>query len=125
MKRIVITTKKEKAALELMKESVLQLKDYIEDHHKNNNYKSEGNDFSLLNLMMEISNDWFGNILNKFEEAKEKGFFVMNKNERDKIKSIIDFFWNSSGEIFFAPNLFDLAHDLLKEDDEVVIRITE
>jgi hypothetical protein len=115
---LIIITKKEKAAAHLMKESILQIKDYIEENKEDSNLKEEQGAFSLIIFMAEISMSWMIKTIAKIDESLAMGKVWLESEEVIRIKSLIDFYKESSGELFFAPNLFDIAHDLLTEPQE-------
>ena len=55
---IRIITKKEKAAIELMKESILQIKEYLDDNYPRDKKNYKVNEFSLTLFMAAISSEW-------------------------------------------------------------------
>lgn len=115
---LIIITKKEKAAAHLMKESILQIKDYIEENKEDSDLKEEQGAFSLIFFMAEISMSWMISTVGKIDTALSTGKVWLEAEEVVRIKSLVDFYKESSGDLFFASNLFDIAYDLLTEPEE-------
>lgn len=115
---LIIITKKEKAAAHLMKESILQIKDYIEENKEDSDLKEEQGAFSLIFFMAEISMSWMVSTVEKIDAALSTGKVWLEAEEVVRIKSLVDFYKESSGDLFFASNLFDIAYDLLTEPEE-------
>lgn len=115
---LIIITKKEKAAAHLMKESILQIKDYIEENKEDSALKEEQGAFSLIFFMAEISMSWMISTVGKIDTALSTGKVWLEAEEVVRIKSLVDFYKESSGDLFFASNLFDIAYDLLTEPEE-------
>ncbi len=118
---LIIITKKEKAAAHLMKESILQIKDYIEENKEGSDLKEDQGAFSLIFFMAEISMSWMTSTIEKIDEALSTGKVWLESEEVVRIKSLIDFYKESSGDMFFASNLFDIAHALLTEPQEAEV----
>ncbi len=115
---LIIITKKEKAAAHLMKESILQIKDYIEENKEDSDLNEDQGAFSLIFFMAEISMSWMISTVEKINIALSTGKVWLEAEEVVRIKSLVDFYKESSGDLFFASNLFDIAYDLLTEPEE-------
>lgn len=115
---LIIITKKEKAAAYLMKESIYQIKDYIEENMDDPKLKENNENFSLILFMADISMEWMESTINKIDTSLSTGKVWLEADEVKKIKKLINFYKDSSGEIFFASNLFDVAENLLTELEE-------
>ena len=123
--QLIVITKKEKAAAHLMKESIFQIKDYISENLELNKTKNDTENFSLMIFMADISMSWMSSMLSIIDDSLRKGKSEINVEDAKKIIGLIDFYKNSSGEIFFAENLFEVAKELLieivKENDSAIL----
>jgi hypothetical protein len=113
----IIITKKEKAAAHLIKESIYQIKDYIEDNMKAIDIKNSNDNFPLIIFMADLSLEWLMSIIKSVDLALENGKAWIEDKDVSKILKLVDFYKKSSGDLFFALNLFDVANGLLNKPD--------
>jgi hypothetical protein len=79
--------------------------------------KNSNDNFPLIIFMADLSLEWLMSIIKSVDLALENGKAWIEDKDVSKILKLVDFYKKSSGDLFFALNLFDVANGLLNKPD--------